>query len=55
MRSGLAAETDYDSLRPDVWNQAHPELVRIYRVKQQRSRADAHSTNRARRRLTKRR
>jgi len=51
----LAGETNYDSLRPDVWKQAHPEAIRIYRVEERRSRADAQSSKRARRRLAKRR
>jgi transposase len=37
----LAGETDYDALRPDVWSQSHPEAVRLYRVEERRSRADA--------------
>ena len=27
----LAGETNYDTLRPDVWKQSHPEALRIYR------------------------
>jgi transposase len=30
----LAGSTDYESLRPDVWKQAHPESVREYRVQE---------------------
>ena len=44
-----------DSLRPDVWKEAHPEAVRIYRVEERRSRADAQSIKRARRRPAKKR
>ena len=57
-RSGfrlLAGETNYESLRPDVWKQAHPEAIRVYRVEERRSRADVQSLKRARRRLAKRR
>lgn len=51
----LAGETRYELLRPDAWKQAHPEAVRVYRVEERRSRADAQSIKRARRRLSKRR
>jgi transposase len=49
----LAGETDYHALRPDVWKQAHPEAVRIYRVEERLSRADAKAEKRARRRAVK--
>lgn len=49
----LAGETDYDGLRPDVWKQAHPEAIRIYRQEERRSRADAKAVKRARRRITR--
>ena len=49
----LAGETDYDALRPDVWKQAHPEAVRIYRAEERLSRADAKAEKRARRRAVK--
>jgi transposase len=48
-------DTNYESLRPDIWKAAHPEAVRVYRVEERRSRADAQSIKRARRRLAKRR
>ena len=51
----LAGETNYESLRPDVWKQAHPEAIRVYRVEERRSRADVQSIKRARRRLARRR
>jgi len=51
----LTGETNYESLRPDVWKQAHPEAIRVYRVEERRSRADVQSIKRARRRLAKRR
>jgi transposase len=44
----LAGETDYDSLRPDVWKQAHPDAVRVYRVEERTSRAEAKTVKRAR-------
>jgi transposase len=47
----LAGETNYDALRPDVWKQSHPEAIRLYRVEERRSRADAKAVKRARRRL----
>jgi transposase len=55
LRRLLVGDTDYEALRPDVWKQAHPEAVRIYRVEERRSRADAQSLKRARRRLAKKR
>jgi transposase len=49
----LAGETDYDSLRPDVWKQSHPEAIRIYRQEERRPRADAKAVKRARRRIAR--
>jgi hypothetical protein len=49
----LAAETSYDTLRPDVWKQLHPETLRIYRQEERRSRADAKAVKRARRRIAR--
>jgi transposase len=51
----LAGETDYDTLRPDVWRQAHPEAIREYRVTERRDRADRKQYRRAARRRTSRR
>ena len=51
----LNGDTDYESLRPDIWKAAHPEAVRVYRVEERRSRADAKAVKRARRRLVKKR
>ena len=51
----LNGDADYESLRPDVWKAVHPEAVRVYRVEERRSRADAQSIKRARRRLAKKR
>ena len=48
-------DTNYESLRPDIWKAVHPETVRVYRVEERRSRADAQSITRARRRLVKKR
>jgi transposase len=50
----LAGVTNYDGLRPDVWRQSHPEAVRLYRVEERRSRADAKMVRRARRRVVNR-
>jgi transposase len=51
----LNGDADYESLRPDIWKAAHPEAVRVYRVEERRSRADAQAVKRARRRLAKKR
>ena len=45
--------TNYDTLRPDVWKQSHPEALRIYRQEERRSRADAKKVKRARRRIAR--
>jgi transposase len=50
----LAGDTNYDGLRPDVWRQSHPEAVRLYRVEERRSRAEAKTIKRARRRVANR-
>ena len=50
----LAGETNYDALRPDIWKQSHPDAVRVYRVEERTSRADAKTVKRARRRVAKR-
>ena len=46
----LAGSTDYESLRPDVWRQSHPDFVRQYRVQERRDRADRKQRRRANRR-----
>ena len=46
----LAGETDYASMRPDVWRQAHPEAIREYRVTERRDRAARKQYRRAARR-----
>ncbi len=51
----LAGETNYEALRPDVWKESHPEAIRLYRVEERRSRADAKAFKRARRRIVKHR
>lgn len=49
----LAGCTDYQTLLPDVWKQAHPEAVRVYRQEERRDKADRKQLNAARRRLFK--
>jgi transposase len=49
----LAGEANYEALRPDVWKESHPEAIRLYRVEERRSRADAKAFKRARRRIAK--
>ena len=49
----LAGCTDYQQLLPDVWKQAHPEAVRVYRQEERRDKADRKQLNAARRRLFK--
>ena len=51
----LAGDTDYASMRPDVWKQNHPEAVRQYRVEERLARADAKRTKRAERRAANKR
>lgn len=46
----LAGNTDYHSLRPDIWAQAHPEHIRQYRRDERRDRADRKQFHRALRR-----
>jgi transposase len=46
----LAGETDYASLRPDAWRQAHPEAIREYRVAERSDRAARKQYRRAARR-----
>jgi hypothetical protein len=47
----LAGSTDYASLLPDVWKEAHPEAVRIYRQEERRDKAERKQLHAARRRL----
>jgi len=49
----LAGETNYETLRPDVWKQSLPEALRIYRQEERRSRGDAKAVKRARRRIAR--
>ena len=49
----LAGSTDYESLRPDVWKQSHPQSIRTYRTKERRDRADRKQLRRAQRRATR--
>jgi transposase len=46
----LAGSTNYAVLRPDVWAQAHPEAIRIYRKDERRHRVDAKTRRRELRR-----
>ena len=46
----LAGSTDYESLRPDIWKQSHPESIRTYRSQERRDRADRQQRRRAQRR-----
>ena len=46
----LAGSTDYESLRPDIWRQTHPDSIRHYRVEERRDRADRQQRRRAARR-----
>ena len=50
----LAGETDYASLRPDVWGQQHPESIRVYRIAERRDRADRKQFRREARRKSRR-
>lgn len=49
----VAGSTDYESLRPDVWAQAHPESVRDYRIEEKRERSARRDRQRLERRLAK--
>ena len=46
----LAGSTDYESLRPDIWKQSHPESIRTYRAQERRDRAERKQRRRSRRR-----
>ena len=46
----LAGSTDYASLHPDVWKQAHPEAIRQYRAEERRERSDRKQHRRKKRR-----
>jgi transposase len=48
----LAGSTDYHSLLPHVWRDAHPDCIRQYRVAERRDRADRKQRRRADRRRT---
>lgn len=47
----LAGSTDYESLLPDAWKEAHPEAIRVYRQEERRDKADRKQFHAARRRL----
>jgi transposase len=46
----LAGETDYHTLRPDIWRTTHPEAIRQYRIEERRDKADRKQARRAMRR-----
>ena len=46
----LSGETDYTSLRPDVWAASHPNDIRTYRVNEREQRATRQDRNRRQRR-----
>ena len=48
----LSGSTDYESLRPDIWKQSHPESIRTYRTQERRDRADRKQRRRSNRRST---
>jgi hypothetical protein len=50
---GLLSGTDYASLRPDVWAEAHPEAVRHYRQQERSERNARRDRTRLKRRLAK--
>jgi hypothetical protein len=49
----LTGTTDYESLRPDVWAQQHPNDVRTYRKEERRDKADRKQRRRATRRAAR--
>ena len=49
----LAGSVDYESLRPDIWKQSHPESIRTYRVEERREAATRRDRHRLERRLSR--
>jgi len=49
----LSGSKDYESLRPDVWAQSHPDSIREYRQKERRERSARRDRQRLDRRLGK--
>lgn len=49
----ISGSTNYESLRPDVWRQCHPDSVRTYRIEERRLQATRRDRNRLQRRLSK--
>jgi hypothetical protein len=47
----LAGSTDYESMCPHIWKQAHPEAVRQYREEERRDAVERQQVRRARRRI----
>ena len=49
----LAGDTNYDSLRPDVWAQMHPDSIRTYRREERQEQAARRDRTRLERRLNR--
>ena len=49
----LAGSNDYESLRPDIWKQSHPDSIRTYRVEERRQQATRRDRRRLERRLSR--
>ena len=49
----LCGDTDYASLRPDIWGCSHPESIRVYRTAKRRDRADCKQLRRSQRRVVR--
>ncbi|MEQ9407729.1 MAG: IS66 family transposase [Fuerstiella sp.] len=49
----LAGRSDYESLRPDIWKQSHPDSIRTYRVEERRQQAARRDRRRLQRRLSR--
>ncbi len=49
----LVGSTEYESMRPDVWKQSHPDSIRQYRSEERRDRADRKQRRRSQRRQRK--
>ena len=49
----LAGSSDYESLRPDIWKQSHPNSIRTYRIEERRQQASRRDRRRLERRLSR--
>ena len=49
----LVGRSDYESLRPDIWKQSHPDSIRTYRVEERRQQATRRDRHRLERRLSR--